>query len=233
MEYLSFRDIDFKVVSKAILLAVANTFKYLYCLIEYIFTSKRYEESCAFDNDTWAKVQIYSLSLIFKMWHKPHYRSKTFQQDMLDNLKNVAIPGTGIPLHFFCYNYFLCLGAIFIINPIVCLLGAVNKAWKQHLDNKNSSNINELIVNIMLMYTQHLLHPDDWFSFWRLNSALVSYHSLLLKSKDYEQENKWVFLTTGSQLNVPVSPYITSIGSLVCKNVNIEGGMGIHFYKVF
>ena len=29
--------------------------------------------------------------------NKPHYRSQSFQVDMIDNLKNVAIPGTGIP----------------------------------------------------------------------------------------------------------------------------------------
>ena len=46
--------------------------------------------------DKWGKVQLYSLSLIFKLWSLPHYRSKSFQQDMLDNLKNVAVPGITI-----------------------------------------------------------------------------------------------------------------------------------------
>lgn len=45
-------------------------------------------------HDQWGKVQLYSLSLIFKLWSLPHYRSNSFQQDMLDNLKNVAVPGT-------------------------------------------------------------------------------------------------------------------------------------------
>ena len=44
-------------------------------------------------DDKWGKVQLYSLSLIFKLWSLPHYRSNSFQQDMLDNLKNVAVPG--------------------------------------------------------------------------------------------------------------------------------------------
>ena len=46
------------------------------------------------EDDKWGKVQLYSLSLIFKLWSLPHYRSNSFQQDMLDNLKNVAVPGT-------------------------------------------------------------------------------------------------------------------------------------------
>jgi hypothetical protein len=28
-----------------------------------------------------------------------------------------------------------------------------------------------------------------------------------------------------------VSPFITDLPDLVCKNKNIEGGMGIHFFK--
>ena len=40
--------------------------------------------------------QLFSVGLIFKMWSKgKHYRSPSFQQDMIDNLRNVAIPGTG------------------------------------------------------------------------------------------------------------------------------------------
>jgi hypothetical protein len=95
---------------------------------------------CAF------QVQVYSLSLIFYLWNKPHYRNGTFQDDMVrplfyicsmstcalslanwiqctcksltaalcschalctfkkqvKNLRNVAIPGTGVPLSLMC-----------------------------------------------------------------------------------------------------------------------------------
>lgn len=44
-------------------------------------------------------------------------------------------------------------------------------------------------------------------------------------------QDKWTFLTDGKALNVPVSPFITDLPDLVCKNKNIEGGMGIHFFK--
>lgn len=47
-----------------------------------------------FGGDVWANVQVFSLSLIFRMWSvAPHYRSRDFQEDMINNLKNVAIPG--------------------------------------------------------------------------------------------------------------------------------------------
>ena len=74
--------------------AVKVTLLYFYTLYEYIYLGKSYTSCTTFQDDTWARVQIYSLSLIFKLWSKPHYRSPTFQQDMIDNLSNVAIPGT-------------------------------------------------------------------------------------------------------------------------------------------
>lgn len=81
-------------VMSAVADAVRVTLLYFYTLYEYIYLGKSYTSGTTFQEDTWARVQIYSLSLIFKLWSKPHYRSPTFQQDMIDNLSNVAIPGT-------------------------------------------------------------------------------------------------------------------------------------------
>ena len=81
-------------VMSAVADAVKVTLLYFYTLYEYIYLGKSYTSGTTFQEDTWARVQIYSLSLIFKLWSKPHYRSPTFQQDMIDNLSNVAIPGT-------------------------------------------------------------------------------------------------------------------------------------------
>ncbi len=41
-----------------------------------------------------------------------------------------------------------------------------------------------------------------------------------------------LFLFTGKEMGVPVTPYDDETETLVCKNKNIEGGMGIYFYKV-
>jgi hypothetical protein len=136
------------------------TLQYELALVQYIFFGRTYKNSNFFDNDKWAKVQIFSLSLVFKMWNKPHYRSRSYQQDMIDNLKNVAIPGTGIPLSVFCYNWWVCLWFVLIINPIVCLLGAINKSRKLKI------NGTKFIYNVCNDYIDHLLHPQDWFSFW-------------------------------------------------------------------
>jgi hypothetical protein len=80
-------------IPSAIADAATVTFFYFYTLYQYIFQGKSYSQCTTFPKDTWARVQLFSLSLIFKLWSKPHYRSATFKQDMIDNLSNVAIPG--------------------------------------------------------------------------------------------------------------------------------------------
>eukprot|EP01041_Mallomonas_annulata_P011699 gene11699-24508_t len=209
-----------------ILKGLIETQRYYHALFEFIVLKRKYKDSTIFDNDLRAKVQVFSLSLIFTMWSVPHYRSKTFQHDLINNLQNVAIPGTGIPLSYFCYSYWTCLFLILVINPFVCFLGAVNKAFQ--LDNKD--DYVTMLSKISQNYIDHLLHPSDWFSYWQLNCRLTSYASLITKHIEFQQENKWTFLTDGKRLKVPVTPFL-DIETIVCKNINIEGGLGIHFFK--
>ena len=208
-----------------IITALRETVFYILALVDYIFWGTCYSNSQYFKNNQWARVQIYSLSLIFKMWEKKTYRSPTFQQDMIDNLRNVAIPGTGIPLSFFATNYWLCLFFVLVINPVVCLLGAINKARYMKVP------FQERLAVISRLYIDHLLCPRDWFSFWRLNCRLASYHSLVTQSSHYRMEDKWTFLFEGNQRGVPVSPFLSDLRHLVVKDKNVEGGLGIHFYE--
>jgi hypothetical protein len=202
--------------------AATSTFKYWSTLYEFVFLKKSYSACTFFKDDTQAHVQIYSLALIFWLWNKPHYRSKDFRQDMIDNLRNVAIPGTGIPLSIFCYSWWVCLFFVAFMNPVICFFGAVNKirAGKGE-DGKG----------LWALYEDHLLHPQDWFSYWRLNCRLASVHSLLLKPTGYNLEDKWTFLKEGAAVGVPVSPFMKEPMDLVIKNKNQEGGLGIYFYK--
>jgi hypothetical protein len=145
----------------------------------------------------------------------------------LDNLKNVAIPGTGIALSWFCYSKYTALIFVFLLNPLLCFLGAVNQARVfRHTDTSS-----EFLRLLEEYFTKNLLHPDDWFSLWRMNSHLVSFHSMVTGSQDYKMEDKWTFLVSGKALQVPVSPFNDQTEAIVCKNKMIEGGMGIHFYR--
>eukprot|EP01033_Poteriospumella_lacustris_P000995 gene995-718_t len=210
-----------------ILQIIGVLLQYWICLAQFVFAKKAYSECVLFPQDKHARVQIFSLALIFRLWAEPHYRSASFQQDVLDNLKNVAVPGTGVALSWFCHSKLTAMFFVFLLNPLICFLGAINQA--QH--SRTTDSIHELIHLIDVHFTRNLLHPDDWFSLWRMNCRLVSYHSLVTGSTDYKMEDKWTFLVAGKALNVPVSPYDDTTEALVCKNKLIEGGMGIHFYR--
>lgn len=47
-------------------------------------------------------------------------------QDMSKNLRNVAIPGTGIPLSLYCSFKAMTYFFILVINPALCLMAAIN-----------------------------------------------------------------------------------------------------------
>ena len=40
-------------------------------------------------------VHLYTLSKQLQLWRAPHYRAPSFAADLRNNLRNVAIPGTG------------------------------------------------------------------------------------------------------------------------------------------
>jgi hypothetical protein len=219
------RSADWPATISSVLEVVRTIWTYWGTLYAFIFNNINYKDCAAYKDDKWAKVQVFSLSLIFKLWELKHYRSTSFQQDMIDNLRNVGIPGTGVPLSIFCYSYWTCLAYVAVMNPLVCLAGAINKTRNERFESVQAS-----VKSVAAHFTKHLLHPDDWFSFWRLNCRLVSYHSALSNHPDYLQEDKWTFLVDGKAAGVPVSPFIDVIPTLVCKNKNVEGGMGIHFF---
>lgn len=59
---------------------------------------------------------------------------------------------------------------------------------------------------------------------------MASYHSLVTQSTHYRHEDKWTFLIEGKNSSVPITPFF-DVPSIVLKNKNVEGGLGIHFYK--
>mmetsp|Transcript_3292 Transcript_3292/g.7236 ORF Transcript_3292/g.7236 Transcript_3292/m.7236 type:complete len:447 (-) Transcript_3292:763-2103(-) len=167
-----------------------------------------------------ARIHLFSLSSVWFLYNKPHYRKGSYRDDLVDNLRNVAIPGTGIPLSIVAQNRYLGLLFLMTAYPAVSYVSAIHKWLKSGLKSSISEE-----------YATRLLAPDDWFSYWRLNCNVVGLHSLLNDvPSGYEMENKWTFLDEGSKLGVPVSPFLKTPG-IVVKHRNEEGGMGIHFFK--
>lgn len=132
--------------------------------------------SCPYFRETenrQARVQVCALALVFYLWDKPHYRDSSFSADLRQNLKNVAVPGTGLPLSFFCFFKPLGIFLVFILNPFFCFMGAINVARKQRTGT--------FFESLSAAYRRHLFFPDDWFSYWRLNCALASWYWLVTK----------------------------------------------------
>ena len=168
----------------------------------------------------YARIHLYSLASAFYLYDKPHYRKGSYRDDLIDNLRNVAIPGTGIPLSLFVRTKATALGFILTAYPAISFVASVHDWIKSRFKSSISQE-----------YATRLLAPDDWFSYWRLNCNIVGLHSLLNNMPPgYEMENKWTFLEEGTKRKVPVSPYL-STPAIVVKHRNEEGGMGIFFYK--
>ena len=80
-------------------------------------------------------------------------------------------------------------------------------------------------------YAEQLLCPQDWFSFWRLNCVVASYHGQVNDVRGFRMEDKWTFLSEAKARDIPVSPWLEDVECVVTKDKEREGGMGIHFFK--
>ncbi|GMH50059.1 hypothetical protein TrLO_g5079 [Triparma laevis f. longispina] len=158
---------------------------------------------------------IYQLTLPIKHWSTPHYRKGTYQQDLLDNLVNVAIPGTGLPLKFFVLNRLFYVGFLIFIIPLLLVVQDLHLVY---LGKERQFSQNLLGYNL------------DWCSLWRINCNLAHLHSLKTGDKGYDMENKWEFILKCEEENIPISPTM-EVPGICIKHKNEEGGLGIHFYK--
>ena len=204
-------------VSKYNKLSIIETSLLFWKTVWYFLNGGSFKSCTYFSDNLHARVHLYSMCLVFYLWNLPHYRSGTFQQDMITNLRNVAIPGTGMPLSWLCLFKPIAYCFLLFGYPIICLLSA----WKKSLINR---------IPFYEAYNQQLLCPDDWFSLWRLNCILSSFHAFHTGTKGYEMENKYIFLDSANKVQIPVSPFLDT-KSLFIKNKNEEGGMGINFFK--
>merc|ERR1719281_2174301 len=137
------------------------------------------------------KVHLYSLSLIFEIWGQPHYRNGTFQEDMIKNLRNVAIPRTGIPLSSFCYFKLTTFAFVFCAYPIIALVAALHVIHVAMMEDGNS--FEAALTSGVEAFKEQLLTPRDWFSLWRLNCRLASYHSGKTNAEGYRWRTSGLF----------------------------------------
>jgi hypothetical protein len=167
-----------------------------------------------------ARIHLFTLASAFYMYNKPHYRKQSYKEDLVDNFRNVAIPGTGLPLSIFVRSKLMAFSFVLTASPLCSLISAFHLWVRTGFKSSISQE-----------YATRLLTPNDWFSYWRLNCRVAGMHALLNGTpKGYTMENKWTFLKDGKEAGVPISPYLES-PAIVVKHKNEEGGLGIFFYK--
>jgi hypothetical protein len=169
-----------------------------------------------FENNTQARCQVYSLALVYRMWSQPHYRNGDFHEDMVKNLRNVAIPGTGIPLSMMCYFKPVAVLFLLVGYPLTAVVAALNK---------HRGSVGKVAVG----FSEQLLFPQDWFAFWQLNCRLATHHSSVTGETDYEMEDKLKFLECAERNEIAVTPWMKT-KKLIVKHRNEEGGLGFHAF---
>jgi len=191
-------------------------------------------------------IHLYSWSLVFHIWDKPHYRNGIFADDMCKNLRNVALPGTFIPLSFFIAFGRLIVLYLFLVGyPIICFAAAIiaqkNVILEFTITRRRPRSLKEEILKVVQSlfdtFRSYLLEPEDWFSLWQLNCRFASLHawksSKQGSAKGYSMEDKYLFQEKADEMGVPVVPLVKLPGKqsrIVLKDRNEAGGMGIHFF---
>ena len=195
--------------------AISDLAQFYGALFDYIARGKSYP-TAHFAGNRQAQCQVYSLALVYRMWSLPHYRNGDFREDMLKNLRNVAIPGTGIPLSVVCH--FKCVAVVFLLvgYPLAAIVSALNL-------HRGS------VAKVATKFSEQLLCPQDWFSFWQLNCRLATHHSSVTGESDYGMEDKLDFLECAEANGIPVTPWMKT-PKLIVKHRNEEGGLGFHAF---
>jgi hypothetical protein len=99
-----------------------------------------------------ARIHLYSLAANFYLYHLPHYRKASYRDDLVDNLRNVAIPGTGIALSWVARNRWVAGAFLMVGYPAVSLVSALHRCLRSGF-----------AASVADEYETRLLAPDDWF----------------------------------------------------------------------
>merc|ERR1719204_190707 len=105
-----------------------------------------------------ARIHLYSVASHFYLWSKPHYRKGSFQNDLKDNIRNLAIPRTGVPLSIFAWNQVTAVPFLVVLYPLIALIAALQHKWTASAKSDD--------VDVAEEFRIRLLAPNDWFNHW-------------------------------------------------------------------
>jgi len=197
-------------------LAFRDTFDYVRSVAHFL-GGGAYDTCPCFGDMPRARVYAYAKAVPYILWSVPHYRGGTVGRDMARNLRNVALPGTGLPLSLACASRALYGASVLLLPPLyslaACLLRRGPKGWQG-------------VGYAIRRYREQLLTPSDWFSVWRANCSLSTLHAHVTKDEGFLIEDKFVFLQEARRLGLPSTPMLRDVATVVIKHRNEEGGLG-------
>lgn len=79
-----------------------------------------------------ARIHLHSIGLVFTLWQTAHYRCPSFSHDLRENLRNVAVPGTGLPLSVWFHYRATALLFFGVVYPFLAFVASLLAVWNQH-----------------------------------------------------------------------------------------------------
>jgi len=165
------------------------------------------------------KTHLYGLAVVFRYWRSPHYWvAGTLGDEFRRQLRDVAIPGTGVRLSWVCISRFTVLIFLFVVYPIVALITALHSSWS----GASPSTAHK--------FREVLLEPKGRLSLFTLNCILPTLHQKRTKASGYLQEDRFAFVENAERLGLPVAPCVKA-GSFVVKGRGEEARGGAKFFR--
>merc|ERR1712166_1033017 len=116
--------------------------------------------------------------------------------------------------------------------PTVAWIAAFNRVYHNNEEEPTEYTKHSKVHHLYQCYNEQLIEPRDWFSYWRLNCRLATYHSYvtgLSTKENYDCEDKWKFLIKSKEKDIAVTPWLDV--DIICKDRNKEGGLGFKAFK--
>ena len=190
-------------------LAAAAVIEY-YRSILFFARGGKFNECPCFKNDHHAKVHTYSLGSVLSSWGKS---TSALRKEFGGHL---YLPWVPVPVSFWLSYKWLFYVFVMAVYPLYCLLVACNENRLKNL------------TGIPSHFQQNLLNPSHWMALWWTN--YICCNDMVPKDcKSLALLKQNTLLAAAEESNLPTIKCIE--GDVVVKNANVEGGMGIHFFK--
>ena len=199
------------------ILAVAALIEY-YRAVLFFMKGGRLAECPSFKNDEQAKVNLFSLAAVFQLWNTMDHNSQPLHQSLRIRLKHITLPWTGLPLSWWLISRPMYVVFVLAAFPMMCLFAAISKSGLLGL------------LGAPAEFREQLEHSSHWLISWLNGYILVAHAASPTTKSTFLLEDQVTFLNTAR------GKKLSAIGSLegsniVVKNANVEGGMGIFFFK--